>query len=86
MNAPLRLIELLADVNVSDKSDKSNKSDDSNGGTTPIMKASMCGLLDVVQCLVSSGADMNQANKDGDTPLCCAIWCYDEDDDIVLAF
>ena len=55
-----------------------NKIFDSNGNT-PLIVACQNGHLGVVKMLVDSGADMNQTNKKGNTPLhYCFAYGFDE--------
>ena len=42
-------------------------------GVTPLCAAAGAGHQDVVQLLVSKGASMKIANKQGETPLCVAV-------------
>ena len=44
-------------------------------GATLLYMAAEHGHLEVVRALLEAGADLNQANTDGDTPLCIAAQC-----------
>ena len=42
-------------------------------GITPLMIASSCGHVEVVECLIQAEADINSTDQDGYSPLAYAI-------------
>jgi len=68
------LIESKAIINV--KHNPGGWGPSVNGGTTPLHEAAARGYVEVCELLIASGADVNRRDKDGYTPMICAISKY----------
>lgn len=56
------------------------------GGSTPLITASVFGHTEIVNSLISAGADLNARNNEGATALLCAsLFCHTEIVEALLA-